>query len=83
MNVAITDVKNGKKLCAAASEHNVPVATLSRRVKSQQTKKPGGQLQLSFEFEAALLEVLDTLTDWRVTIDSITLHLLLKDYLDR
>ena len=80
---AMQQVKRGVSQRKAAEQNNVPQSTLSRMLKNLNPKKPGGQVRLSLDAEEAIVEVLDTLMNWRLPFDSFDLRLLVKDYLDR
>ena len=75
-------VNNGESIGKAATAFNVPKSTLYRKVRGLQTKKHGGQLNLSVECEQSLLQVISSLTDWKVPLCGYDIRLLVKHYLD-
>ena len=48
----------------------------------KQTKKPGGQTRLTEETEKYIVELLDTLSAWKIPLVQCDLCHLVKDYLD-
>ena len=79
---AVKCVKNGESIGKAAIAFNVPKSTLHRKVQGLQLKKHGGQLSLSLECEQSLLQIINSLTDWKVPLCGYDIRLLVKHYLD-
>ena len=80
---AIKHVSNGGTIGKAAIVFNVPKSTLHRKVQGLQTKKHGGQLNLSVECEQSLLQIVNSLTEWKVPLCGYDIRLLVKHYLDK
>lgn len=81
---AIEAINNGLGLRECAKKFNMSSTTLHRHLKSGGTlKKKGGQTALTPEEEAVLVDRLQVCSDWGYPIDSLTLRLLVKDFLDR
>lgn len=81
---AVEDVKAGLSLRKCAEKHKLSVTALHRYVKlGDKIKKRGGQTVLSPEEEAVLIDRLGVCSDWGYPVDSLTLRLLVKEYLDR
>lgn len=84
IKLAIEDIEAGLSLRKSAGKHKISVTTLHRHVKcGSKLKKRGGQTVLSPEEEAVLVDRLKICSDWGYPIDSLTLRLLIKDYLER
>lgn len=84
MEKALEEVKNGKSLRKCAEKYSLSVTTLHRHLKlGSQLRKRGGQTVLSAEEEALIVDRIKTCSDWGYPIDSLTLRLLVKDYLER
>ena len=83
---AINDVTSGKKSYRkAAKDNNVPYPTLFKKVKGKDTvqKKHGGQTRLSQETENLIVQMIASLTNWRVPLDSLDIRCMVKGYLDK
>lgn len=83
LQTAMQEIKRGVSLRKAAERNGIPPSTLHRIRKNPDQKHPGGQICLSVEVEEAIVEVLETMTSWRLPFDSFDLRLLVKYYLDR
>ena len=55
---------------------------IDNKVKEKFTNAPGGQTRLTSEFEKMLVEVIDMLANWRLTLDKLEPRMIVKDYLD-
>ena len=83
MTAAIQAVTSGRmKLGKAQKEFNVPLSTLSDKVRFKCPKKHGGQICLSPEFENAIVDVLNKFGEWKVPLTEMELRDLVRNYLD-
>ena len=74
----------GKISIKKASRHfAVPYGTVRNKANGWHSKSQGGQTTLSQNLEEVILQSLDQLTDWKVPFDSISVHCLVKAYLDK
>lgn len=81
---ALEELKSGKSLRKCAEKYSLSVTTLHRHLKlGNQLRKRGGQTVLSAEEEALLVNRIKICSDWGYPIDSLTLRLLVKDYLEK
>ena len=82
----IEDLNNGMSFRNCSEKHNLSVttSTLHRHFKTGSTlKKRGGQTTLTAEEEAVMVDRLKVCSDWGYPVDSLTLRLLVKDFLER
>lgn len=85
---AILDLQNGLSLRKTAEKHGIHYSVLYRHWKKgtgtgNVMKKSGGQTSLSADEETLFVQRLQLCSEWGYPIDSITLRLLVKDFLDR
>lgn len=84
MEEAIAELKKGKSLRKVAEKYSLSTTTLHRHLKmGKQLKKKGGQTALSTEEEDVIVDRIKICSDWGYPIDSLTLRLLIKDYLKK
>ncbi|XP_063221130.1 uncharacterized protein LOC134530328 [Bacillus rossius redtenbacheri] len=80
---ALSDIESGISLRKAAEKHGIHYSVLYRHVKrGPDIKHQGGQTALSFEEENLFVDRLKICSEWGYPIDSTTLRLLVKDFLD-
>lgn len=80
---ALIEVQNGGSFRKVAEKYEIEHTVLYRHMKRGQTKKKGGQTALSEYDEKLLVSRLQICSDWGYPIDSITLRLLVKEYIDK
>ena len=81
---AISDIQNGLSLRKSAEKHGLHYSVLYRHLKrGPNLKKHGGQTALSLEEEQLFVDRLKICGEWGCPIDTTTLRLLVKDFLDR
>lgn len=80
---ALNEVEDGGSFRKVAQKYGIDHTVLYRHMKRGVTKKKGGQTALSETDENRLVSRLQICSDWGYPIDSITLRLLIKDYIDR
>lgn len=80
---ALIEVQNGGSFRKFVEKYKIEHAVLYRHMKRGQTKKKGGQTALSEYDEKLLVSRLQISSDWGYPIDSITLRLLVKEYIDK
>ena len=81
---AISDIQNGLSLRKSAEKHGLHYSVLYRHLKrGPNLKKHGGQTALSLEEEQLFVDRLKICGEWGYPIDTTTLRLLVKDFLDR
>lgn len=80
---AIGELRNGLSYRKCSEKYGIPTTVLHRHSKNIQVKKKGGQTSLSEDEEAVLVDRLKTCSDWGYPLDSLTLRLLVKDFLER
>uniref|UniRef100_A0A1B6GCB9 DDE-1 domain-containing protein n=1 Tax=Cuerna arida TaxID=1464854 RepID=A0A1B6GCB9_9HEMI len=81
---ALQLVNDGMSLRLAAETTGISLTVLFRRKKFGNTlKQKGGQTVLSSEEEKLIVNRLQICSEWGYPIDSFTLRLLVKDFLDR
>ena len=66
----------------AGGAYGVPHATLERKIKGVNPRKPGGQPALSVAVESKFTDVINCLTDWRVPLTGEDVRGMVKHYLD-
>lgn len=84
IRTALIDIESGLSLRKAAEKHGIHYSILYRHLKKGASMKAqGGQTALTSEEEKLFVERIVICGDWGYPIDSTTLRLLVKDFLDR
>lgn len=83
LKLAIEELRNGLSYRKCSKKYSIPTTVLHRHSKNHQVKKKGGQTSLSEDEEAVLVDRLTICSDWGYPLDSLTLRLLVKDFLER
>ena len=60
-----------------------PIPLLTKNRRCYKRKKHGGQPRLAETIESLLVKTISAMTNWRVPLDSLDIHLLVKTYLDK
>lgn len=81
---AIEDLQNGLSLRKTAEKHGIHYSVLYRHWKKGNVMKiSGGQTSSSADEETLFVERLQLCSEWGYPTESITLRLLVKEFLDR
>lgn len=84
MQKALKMLEDGMSLRQAAEKSGIHYSVLYRHnKKGDEIKKKGGQTALSEEEEKIVVDRLKICSEWGYPVDSITLRLLVKEFLDR
>lgn len=84
IKTAVVDLEGGMSVRKTAEKHGIHFSVLYRHWKKGDGIKPrGGQTSLTAEEESLLVNRLQVCGDWGYPVDSVTLRLLVKDFLDR
>lgn len=84
LKLAVKDINNGLSYRKCSKKYNIPTTVLHRHVhKGDKVKKKGGQTVLSEEEEKILVDRLQVCAEWGYPLDSLTLRLIVKDFLER
>ncbi|XP_063232409.1 uncharacterized protein LOC134536584 [Bacillus rossius redtenbacheri] len=84
LKLAVTHIQNGLSYRKCSQKYNIPTTVLHRHVKKgDKIKKKGGQTVLSEEEEKILVDRLQVCAEWGYPLDSLTLRLIVKDFLER
>ena len=81
---AIQSVQSGRlSLRKASRNFKIPYGTLHNKVNGNHSKKVGGHIRLSEEYENKIVATITTMSNWKIPITGLEIRKLVKSYLDK